>query len=41
MANKGLVKQVIGPVVDVRFPDGKLPEILNGLSVPRKGKSVF
>ncbi len=39
MANKGFVKQVIGPVVDVRFPDGTLPEILNGMSVPRPGKS--
>ncbi len=30
---KGRVVQVIGPVVDVEFPDGKLPKILNALKV--------
>ena len=25
--NKGTIVQVMGPVVDVAFPDGKLPEI--------------
>jgi F-type H+-transporting ATPase subunit beta len=32
-ANKGRVIQVIGPVVDVEFPVGKLPKILNALTV--------
>src|SRR6188472_3693132 len=32
-AGKGRVVQVIGPVVDVEFPDGKLPKILNALKV--------
>jgi F-type H+/Na+-transporting ATPase subunit beta len=31
--NKGKIVQVIGPVVDVEFPDGKLPKILNALKV--------
>jgi len=31
MANIGKVVQVIGPVVDVEFEPGKLPNILNGL----------
>ena len=26
-ATKGKIVQVIGPVVDVEFPDGKLPKI--------------
>ncbi len=30
---KGKVTQVIGPVVDVEFPPGKLPKILNALTV--------
>ena len=32
-AGKGRVVQVIGPVVDVEFADGKLPKILNALKV--------
>ena len=33
---KGIVKQVMGPVVDVEFPDGKLPGIYNALTVFNK-----
>ena len=29
---KGKITQVIGPVVDVEFPHGKLPQILNALT---------
>ena len=32
-ASKGKISQVIGPVVDVRFPPGELPEILTALKV--------
>ncbi len=32
-AAKGKITQVIGPVVDVEFPPGKLPRILNALTV--------
>ncbi|MEP6683754.1 MAG: F0F1 ATP synthase subunit beta [Parafilimonas sp.] len=35
MANKGKVKQIIGAVVDVYFPDGSLPEIYNALELKR------
>ena len=34
----GRVSQVIGPVVDVTFPDGKLPNLLNALEI--KGKTT-
>jgi F-type H+/Na+-transporting ATPase subunit beta len=34
--NKGKLIQVIGPVVDVEFPEGQLPEMLNSLRIPRK-----
>ena len=30
----GKVVQVMGPVVDVRFNEGELPEILNALTIP-------
>jgi F-type H+-transporting ATPase subunit beta len=33
VASKGKIVQVIGPVVDVEFPDGKLPKILNALKL--------
>ena len=31
--NEGLITQVIGPVVDVEFPHGNLPEIYNALEI--------
>ena len=31
--NKGHVLQVMGPVVDVKFESGQLPEIYNALTV--------
>ena len=31
MAQQGRVTQVTGPVVDVEFPPGELPEILTAL----------
>lgn len=34
--NSGKITQIIGPVVDVKFPAGKLPEIYNALSVDDK-----
>ena len=30
----GVVAQVMGPVVDVRFDDGNMPAIHNALTVP-------
>ena len=38
-AGKGKVVQVIGPVVDVEFADGKLPKILNALKISNPGIS--
>lgn len=35
--NKGTVAQVIGPVVDVDFTEGELPEILNSLYIELDG----
>jgi F-type H+/Na+-transporting ATPase subunit beta len=36
----GRVVQVIGPVLDVEFPGGKLPEILNAIVVQDDGKET-
>ncbi len=33
--NEGHIVQVIGPVVDVEFPEGKIPEVLNSLEILR------
>ena len=35
---KGTIRQIIGAVVDVEFPEGQLPEIYNAIQVPREGK---
>ncbi|MEK6552456.1 MAG: F0F1 ATP synthase subunit beta [Bacteroidota bacterium] len=34
--NEGVIAQVIGPVVDIDFQDGHLPEIYNAIKIPRK-----
>nr|NNM90492.1 hypothetical protein [Bacilli bacterium] len=36
--SKGHVMQVMGPVVDVRFPTGELPAINNALRVDYEGE---
>lgn len=36
---KGRVSQVLGPVVDVRFEDGHLPEIYNAIKISQPGAS--
>jgi F-type H+-transporting ATPase subunit beta len=42
MGNIGKIAQIIGPVVDVEFPPGKLPAIYNALEVPgRKVQDIF
>ena len=32
--NKGTVIQVMGPVLDIRFPDDQLPLLLNAIEIP-------
>jgi len=41
--NKGAIAQVIGPVVDVRFPPGSLPAIKNAISIkdPQRKISII
>ena len=37
----GVVTQIIGPVLDIRFTDGNLPNLLNAIEIEREdGKLV-
>ncbi|MGL5521840.1 MAG: F0F1 ATP synthase subunit beta [Metamycoplasmataceae bacterium] len=36
--NKGKIIQILGPIVDARFDEGKIPAILNALSLQYEGK---
>ena len=38
--NKGTVSQIMGPVLDIRFPDGQLPELLNAIQIPHGDETV-
>ena len=38
---EGTVVQVIGPVLDIKFPDGQLPGLLNAIRVENGGKSLI
>ena len=38
--NIGTVIQVIGPVLDVKFPDGQLPELLNAITVQNGEETI-
>ncbi|BCJ87725.1 F0F1 ATP synthase subunit beta [Effusibacillus dendaii] len=37
--NRGQVVQILGPVVDVRFPEGQLPELNNALTINYKAQN--
>ena len=37
---KGTLTQIMGPVLDIRFPDGNLPELLNAIEVPHGENTV-
>ena len=42
MSAQGVISQVIGPVVDIRFPEGAaLPKILDALVVQREGSKLI
>ena len=37
---KGIIKQIIGPTIDVEFPQGELPELLNAIHIFDKEKNI-
>jgi F-type H+-transporting ATPase subunit beta len=39
--NEGKIRQIIGVVVDVEFPDGDLPSLYTALKIPRNGDSLI
>ena len=38
--NIGTVTQVIGPVLDIRFPEGHLPELLSAIEIPNGEETI-
>ena len=38
--NTGTVIQVVGPVLDIRFPEGQLPELLSAIEVPNGENTI-
>jgi F-type H+-transporting ATPase subunit beta len=36
MENTGVIRQVLGPVIDVEFSHGKLPALYNALKITNK-----
>ena len=38
--NTGTVAQIMGPVLDIRFPDGKLPQLLSAIEVPMADRVI-
>ena len=38
--NIGTVIQVIGPVLDIRFADGELPQLLNAVTVQNGDRTI-
>ncbi|MCP4336693.1 MAG: F0F1 ATP synthase subunit beta [Mycoplasma sp.] len=39
--NKGKIVQILGPVIDVRFDDDKLPNLLNALVIKTNNKKII
>ena len=38
--NTGAVIQIMGPVLDIRFPEGKLPQLLSAIEVPHGQNTI-
>ena len=40
--HKGIVTQIIGPVLDIRFAEGELPELRSAITIQhdRRGRSA-
>ena len=38
--NKGYVTQIIGPVLDIKFPDGNLPPIYSAIEITLEDGSI-
>jgi len=38
--NKGIINQIIGPVIDIKFDPEKMPELLNAINIPFGEKKI-
>jgi len=38
--NKGIIHQIIGPVIDIKFKEDEMPELLNAVEVEFEGKKI-
>jgi F-type H+-transporting ATPase subunit beta len=38
--NKGIINQIIGPVIDIKFDPEKMPELLNAINIPFGEKNI-
>ena len=38
--NKGSVLQIIGPVLDIKFDTGRLPDLLNAVEINDNGRKI-
>lgn len=38
--NVGIVHQIIGPVVDIKFDPTELPELLNAITIEHEGQEI-
>ena len=38
--HQGVINQIIGPVIDIKFDEGELPELLNAIIIPHNDDTV-
>ena len=38
--NKGIIHQVIGPVIDIKFTEDEMPELLNAVNIEFEGRQI-
>ena len=38
--NKGRIHQVIGPVIDIKFSEDEMPELLNAVTIEHEGRKI-
>ena len=38
--NKGIIHQIIGPVIDVKFDPEEMPQLLNAINIDLDGRKI-
>ena len=38
--NKGIIHQIIGPVIDIKFNEDEMPELLNAVNIKYEDKNI-